>query len=529
MHVSYAVMATNSIILLLALSISCLCSTRDVYIQPSEGEHCPGTCYNITTFGEMADSFSNSSGLNVYFLEGTHFLDLQELVLFTNLTNAVFKGDGRMEQGFHETVWQSTVVIKCTEHSSTGIAFVNSSNITFRYITITNCGAFVQNSFYRNDRSTYASLGYINVGNIIINHVSIQNGSGSGLLVMSYGIDLIITNSSVAQNVVYGNSSAGSNVFIVYIDPLNCNPQKYVYNMQITGTNVSFGDSNSLLHTGGGLAVFIYQGSYCVSITLDSIIAHDNKGHYGNILIAASENNVPTYNLTINNSLSTKASNGLIIAPLDGTFHKQCSSNLTFDFAMIYIVNSKFTYNKYLAMRLAIVGVTFTSKIIVQSTEICHNIESGVEVFLLSYEQQTQLLVTLKNVIANNNGQKSNDNSIIRYILRAAFVTSLVLNNVSITNNNMTGLSVYRTAVVVNGTSVFHNNTGIDGGGLAMYGDSYLVLKENSFLNFTNNRAKNRGGAIFVASQQYRSPCFFQYSGSGIKFINLSRIKDTNK
>ena len=42
-----------------------------------------------------------------------------------NLTNAVFEGDGKMEQGFHETVWQSTVVIKCTEHSSTGIAFVN--------------------------------------------------------------------------------------------------------------------------------------------------------------------------------------------------------------------------------------------------------------------------------------------------------------------------------------------------------------------------------------------------------------------
>ena len=52
-----------------------------------------------------------------------------------------------MEQGFHETVWQSTVVIKCTEHSSTGIAFVNSSNITFRYITITNCGADMMKDF----------------------------------------------------------------------------------------------------------------------------------------------------------------------------------------------------------------------------------------------------------------------------------------------------------------------------------------------------------------------------------------------
>ena len=81
---------TSSIILLLVLSISCLCSTRDIYIQPSKGEHCPGTpCYNITTFGKMAASFSNSSGLVVHFLEGTHLLDLQELVVFKNLTNAV--------------------------------------------------------------------------------------------------------------------------------------------------------------------------------------------------------------------------------------------------------------------------------------------------------------------------------------------------------------------------------------------------------------------------------------------------------
>ena len=119
---SAASMVTNSIILLLVLSISqcmSMLNKRDVYIQPSEGEHCPGTyCYNITTFGKMADSFSNSFGLVVHFLEGTHLLDLQELVVFTNLTNAVFEGDGRMEQGFHETVWQSTVVINCTEHSS---------------------------------------------------------------------------------------------------------------------------------------------------------------------------------------------------------------------------------------------------------------------------------------------------------------------------------------------------------------------------------------------------------------------------
>ena len=237
-------MATNSIIILLVLCISCLCSTRDVYIQPSEGEHCPGTCYDINTFGKMAENFSNSSGLAVHFLEGTHLLDLQELVVFKNFTNAVFEGDGRMEQGFHETVWQSTVVIKCTEHSSTGITFVNSSNITFRYITITSCGADMTTCPFNSSKPPInASLGYLSVGNsIVIDHVSVQNGSGSGLLIRTDGVDLTITNSSFTKNVANGYSGVGSNVFIMYFDPLNCTPQKYLHKIQIANTNISLGD-----------------------------------------------------------------------------------------------------------------------------------------------------------------------------------------------------------------------------------------------------------------------------------------------
>ena len=53
--ISVASMATKCSIILLVISISCLCSARKVYIQPSEGEHCPGTCYNINTFGKLAD------------------------------------------------------------------------------------------------------------------------------------------------------------------------------------------------------------------------------------------------------------------------------------------------------------------------------------------------------------------------------------------------------------------------------------------------------------------------------------------
>ena len=497
-------MDTNSIILLLVLSISCLCSSRDVYIQPSEGEHCPGTCYDIKTFGKMADSFSYSFGLVVHFLEGTHLLDLQELVVFTNLTNAVFEGlNERMEQGFHETVLQSTVVIKCTEHSSTGIAFVNSSNITFRYITITNCGAY--NAYFAYNQSINASLGYLNVNNsIVIDHVSVQNGSGSGLLVITEGVDLTISNSSFAQN-----DNFNSSVFILHIDPHNCALQKHVHKTLVANTNISFGNN-------GGLAIVMLQRSYSVAIVLDYVTAYGNRGLYGNINIFALEHKVPTYNLTINNTVSSNAQDttALRISSyyiiLDD--YNQCSINPDHMVNLtIFIVNSKFSYNNNSepVMIFGLLAVTFTSKITIESTEICDNIGSGVLFYLLSNQQQVQLVVTLSNVIAENNSHPSNNDS---YTIKADIVTALVLHNVSITNNNMTGLRVYRTAIEVNGTSIFHNNTGIDGGGLAMYGDSYILFGEDSILNFTNNRARNKGGAIYVSKKKGIFPCFFQYT-----------------
>ena len=103
-------------------------------------------------------------------------------------------------------------------------------------------------------------------------------------------------------------------------------------------------------------------------------------------------------------------------------------------------------------------------------------------------------------------------NTLLISTVCAEFVT-LVLNSVSITNNNATGLLAYRTVIMINSnsTSFFRNNTGTDGGGLAMYGESYLVFEENSLLNFTNNKAKHRGGAIFVNTLSAKSPCFYQY------------------
>ena len=488
----------------------------------------------------MADSFSNSSGLVVHFLKGTHLLDLQKLVVFTNLTNAVFEGDERMEQGFHETVWQSTVVIKCTEHSSTGIAFVNSSNITFRYITITNCGADMLNNTISVDLSLgNASLWYLSVGYIAIDHASVQNGSGSGLLIIIEGADLSITTSSFAQNCVQdsiSNHTAVANVLIVYTDPLNCDPQKYVYNTLITNTNISHLPFHSFTISPFGLAmkIIIIQLSYSVIIVLDSVIAYGNKG-LGDIVIG-SINNVPNYNLTINNSLSSGSGLGIVAMPDQLTkYHKCFAIANTNSINNIFIANSKFVYMRFsCSIEFLFQGINYPVRIMIESTEISHNVVTQSSLQISSYTYQSQVQIVLQNVTINNNScswsqNDFNSNSKQLSAVRAEFVSGLVLNNVSITNNSMTGLLAYRTAVVINGTSVFDNNTGINGGGLAMYGESYLVFKKNSLLNFTNNRAKQKGGAIFVNTQlTNNSSCFYQYFEGTLPWSTKATFFDNN-
>ena len=523
-------MTTNRIVLLLVLSVSCLCSTRVVYIHPSEGKQCPGTpCYDINTFGKMAKMFFNSTGLVVRFLEGTHLLDLPEMIVFMNLTNAVFEGDGRMEQGFHETVWQSTVIIKCTELSSTGIAFIDCLSITFRYITITNCGADIDGFLHKFGTCNASLIYYYNlkVGySNKIDHVSIQNGSGSGLLIMTHGVDVIITKSSFAQNYAKGNDSLGGNIILIYQDLPSCAPQNHVYKTLITYTNSSFSGAHCetcAFHNGIGIYINLSQKTYSVAFILDSVIAYKNTGH-GNIYISADAHDAPNFNMTINN-LCSSAAQGYGFVIVTGIGDEDCSFSQSFTMLSlnISISNSKFTFNNNDINPAVIFGfnsVKFVTRISIKSSEVSHNIALfGLEMNLFSNELQSQLHVELSNVTAYNNSQSITsfyDVRTIRSVVHGVSITRLILQNVSISNNiNLTGLCVYHSTLILNGISVFHNNTGIDGGGLAMYGDSYLEFNNNSFLNFTNNKARQRGGAIFVQSTTQLSSiplCFFQYS-----------------
>ena len=79
----------------------------------------------------------------------------------------------------------------------------------------------------------------------------------------------------------------------------------------------------------------------------------------------------------------------------------------------------------------------------------------------------------------------------------------------------------------LNGTEAkFHDNRGINGGAIAMYGFSNLFLHQNVSLNFTGNTASSRGGAIFyngIDQHDFFSGtnCFIEVKQKPLKNISL--------
>ena len=93
-----------------------------------------------------------------------------------------------------------------------------------------------------------------------------------------------------------------------------------------------------------------------------------------------------------------------------------------------------------------------------------HNVGTPrLEFNLFINEYQRQFLLHFRIIIGKNNSCLHLDSEVIPLTIYANFAATLVLKNVSITNNIVAGLTAYRTALVVNGTSIFQNNIGTDG------------------------------------------------------------------
>ena len=325
-----------NIVVLFLLQVTFIKSSK-YYVTTSQSS-CPsnGICYNISDF--IANSLLFRSNAIINFLEGTHYIQEGQLLVIPNtVSNLVIQGRGMIVRGFHETVYQSTVIIQCIGDNNGGLIVLGGSNIVFRSLTIIDCGintqkfANIRNILSDSSLSnlvtttSYFSFFAAKTVNLTFENISIQNGTEYGLLAVSIN-GLLIDSSSFARNSIFHSNRLlcettcdGGNALIAYLT--DCNNEQLTYSANIINSNFSFSIGASTQYVpSSGLLIFIdHANSYFVDVLLDSVVAYGNIGTLGANIALVSTQFANSYKFTMNNTLSTKA-NEQIFSSFGTTF-----------------------------------------------------------------------------------------------------------------------------------------------------------------------------------------------------------------
>ena len=468
-----------ALIVIGTINIQCT-DTAEYYVSSSNGAHCPDDviCHNLSFYIIQDDLyFTNDTVFN--FLEGTHVLEHQQLLL-TGLQNVTFKGIGNVEQGFVETVSQSTVILTCTEGIG-GVMFLSCENINIKGITINNCST---NDVF--DEPLHASLAIYNSSNINLENLSIQNSSQNGLVMVNV-LNMTITKCSFARNAYAYREVRGANIRAVFLD----------YMATTKTSDILLEDSN-ITSFDTGLFVEFRQEDYTVNFNLQSVKFINT---YYNILFHSTS---CQYNIYLNEVVSS----GAYINSLYSYQHN-CLSNSK---PTIKITNSIFEYNYGTTLFL----YCQTGMVSIESTRFIAN--KGISVVNIAQQKEiiTTSCFTFKVKFFNVTFKGNKIDEILslgteeRFVVCINNINDVMVTNCTFVDNDGTGLLIYNSYVTFAASNVFINNTGIDGGAILMLNDALMLLQNDTNISFINNHATKKGGAMYVAQSVYTNNCFYQ-------------------
>ena len=302
---------------ILYICSGCVTASEYYVSAAPNGVDCPHTdlrilCYNLSYLAaDYAYYFTDNTIF--YFLKGTH--TLQGTLEISGVSNITLQGLGNIEQGFHETIMQSTSTITCSDNNRAGIEFTNCVDIVIKSLTVANCGLDTtirdwHYSYQLYSVQTNVSFLFTDIVNVTLEWVSVQNGSVYGLCLVN-AFDVLIAYSSFANN--GAPEFHGGNVLILYDDEINTLTRVNIvksnftlglgYGMALWYLNDSKAhviiDSSKFLYNtvqyrrGGGVYIRLYGGSH--SIQFHNCIIYNNTvqqyGFGGGVYIASYRGN----------------------------------------------------------------------------------------------------------------------------------------------------------------------------------------------------------------------------------------------
>ena len=475
---SVIMQTTHFVLLLLTVAVSTF--AFDYYVVPEDSQFCPPDkeCHNLSYYIlYFEDYFTTNS--TIFFLEGEHTLEREDHVLVRGIDSLGLRliGQGQWVEGSEKTVWLSTVIINCTKGRG-GFSFHDSKNIVIEMLTMINCGS--SDPMYQ-----YSVFSAVNVWNISFQFIAIQYNAGMGIYVWN-----CINVEFKKNSFYYSNENADAK------DMDNCKqPTGGGIGISISDTNsdyftVLLSDSNFTKGCGGlpHNSVTNINGLYLPMLVAGSISLKINVLAYDYIRIHLSN-----LVLTQNRGLTS----GGLAADVDSH-----ASNIA-----LTITNCTFLQEKaVLASAIWIQDeYEFSSLIVsIKNTKFLENVCFSVSGQFPTCPYSLPAIVSIVSVytksIQNCTFSRNNGCSSVLSDSPTRESAVLILEDSTISDNNMTGLVAFDDYVIFKGKNEIRNNRNQQGAGIAITANTAILIAGSLF--FHNNTASHKGGAILVDLEQ---------------------------
>ena len=537
------ILVVQVVIVLCLLCCSINCSTvcvvsNSTALANSSRIACDITTNNITfafiLFNNHSDQYST------IFVEGRHNLMSSLSNTFHDVTNLLIIGENSAE-------------ISC--NLGAGFAFIDSANIVINNIRFIGCGAVQNGTSKVNDvfHLLSASLYFLKCVNITLDTVKISDSYGFGVQIYATVGFNIIKSSHFTNN---GNSQhygGGVHIEFPYCYPISkytcmSNYSDY-YKMNSTYNIIdcTFEDNNALTPNasittyikpyneshvsfgrGGGLSFVLKGAAKNNKIVLDNCTFSNNSALFGGglyiELLDETQHNV----VSVNNSLFVM--NQAMRVGGGAKVNLLSFSNLSYQFNDVHFSHCYFSNNsaKEIAGGLSLLAtkeqrfIFPTNAFSIDSTKFLANkAQYGAALDLSSWPLLTGMTIhaELSNCVFTSNLITTKLNRVVGSgTVYLSDITVNVFDSITFKHNN--GSAVVASGSIVssedNCSANFTENTGISGGALSLFAQSYIVVGEHTTFLFLNNEATTFGGAIFAFFAGERSflssrDCFLRY------------------
>lgn len=560
----------QSVMLLMLLCVPVWCSQLlYVYIDADSGKDNTG-CLNSNSTSKPCQSLP----FVVEYLTRTNSVRIEIKSQQLNLTRPV---EFNVTYNHLTLSGSGNTTISCNA-SGAGLAFMNVKNLTIFSVTIEHCGALRESTTIsqRPDKTEHLSVAIylLNCTDVSIWHVDIQSSNGTGVSLYDVNGTVNIQYCNFINNNAYKmKGGSGLHIEFTICSPgvvATCSDHKQrnhyskytIQNCTFVG-NVAhspLSEQNFLLPSvnasvprvgkGGGIYISIGADAAENTFTITGCHIVNNSANFaaGGMLVellnSVQKNNISIYETVLKKNVCPKryAGNGggLIV---DFMFYSQ-----SYYHGILPNGNSFLCYNCIIERNSAYRGggtSIFVTKGI-NTTQFENSI-------MFLYCKWTENVSPLGSAVYISPGLWDytlqgflpvpvfldctfESNSVVQTLYNPSHASNNVLNATSLgygaifvselhirfagrshfTGNK--GSAVYLSSSVLefdkDSNVIFYNNTGHNGGAIAMYGSSAIYINNGSAFNFTNNTASLMGGAIYsetaVVLQLSYYNCFIQ-------------------